>query len=51
MTDKQSDKAEIAARIDELDRMEEITTDPVMRQYITERKKVLRTALDKLLST
>lgn len=51
MTDKQSDKAEIAARIDELDRMEEITTDPVMRHYITERKKVLRTALDKLLST
>ena len=51
MTDKQSDKAEMAARIDELDRMEEITTDPVMLRYITERKKVLRTALDKLLST
>lgn len=50
MTDKQSDKTETLARIDELDRLEAITTDPATLEYITERKKALRTALDKLLN-
>lgn len=50
MTDKQSDKTETLARIDELDRLEEITTDPATLVYITARKKALRSALDKLLN-
>lgn len=50
MTDKQADKTEVLARIDELDRLEEVTTDPATLIYITARKKALRIALDKLLN-
>lgn len=35
-------------RIDELDRLEEHTTDPAVLKYIAERKKELRTAYDTL---
>ena len=51
MTDKQAERADNLARIDELDRMEANTTDRVTLEYIAERKKALRIALDKHLST
>lgn len=51
MTDKQADKTEILARLDELDRMATHTTDRATLEYIAERKKALRIALDKHLST
>lgn len=50
MTDKQSDKSDLLNRLDELDRMEAVTNDPATLEYITERKKALRIALDKLLN-
>lgn len=48
MTDKQADKVEILARLDELDRMTNRTTDRELLEYIAERKKALRTALESL---
>lgn len=50
MTDNQFDKTETLARIDELDRMATITTDRATLEYIAERKKALRAALDKPLN-
>lgn len=50
MTDKQANKAEILARLDELDRMVTNTTDRATLEIIAERKKALRQALDKLLN-
>ena len=51
MTDKQSNKADIQARLDELNRLEAVITDPKILKVIAERKQVLRTALDSILST
>lgn len=51
MTDKQATKADIHSRLDELERLALIVTDPTVLQLIAEREKVLREALDKLLST
>ena len=48
MTDKQAKRSDILARLDELDRMEEITTDSDTLKWIAERKEVLRTALDSI---
>lgn len=48
MTDKQAKRADLLARIDELDRMSEITTDRETLERIAERKKALRTALESL---
>lgn len=50
MTDKQADKLETLARLDELDRLKDCTTDRETLERIAERKKALRTALDKLLN-
>ena len=51
MTDKQAERLDILARLDELDRMALITTDRETLEKIAERKKALRIALDKHLST
>lgn len=51
MTDRQAERLEILARLDELDRMKTQTTDQEMQEVIEERKKALREALDKPLST
>lgn len=51
MTNEQSTRTEILARLDELDRLQDITTDRETLERIAERKKALRIALDKLLST
>lgn len=51
MTDKQAERLDILARLDELDRMALITTDRETLNKIAERKKALREALDKHLST
>lgn len=48
MTNEQAKRADILARLDELNRMEEATTDPKTLEVIAERKKVLRTALESL---
>ena len=50
MTDKQAARAEILTRIDELDRLAADMTDRATLEYIAERKKALRTALEKLLN-
>lgn len=50
MTDKQAERLDILARLDELDRMALITTDRETLEKIAERKKALRIALDKHLS-
>ena len=51
MTDKQAKRLETLARLDELDRLKTLTTDHKMQEVIEERKKALREALDKPLST
>ena len=51
MTDAQAKRAEITARLDELARLKDSATDQNTLNLIREREKVLRTALDKLLST
>lgn len=51
MTNEQSRRMEILARIDELDRLADTTTDRATLMQIAERKKALRTALEKLLNT
>lgn len=48
MTNEQAKRADILARLDELNRMEEVTTDTKMLEVIAERKKALRVALDSL---
>ena len=48
MTNEQAERVDILARLDELSRMEECTTDPVILEKIAERKKVLRTALESI---
>ena len=48
MTDKQAKRADLLARLDELDRVTEITTDRETLERIAERKKALRTALESL---
>lgn len=50
MTDMQAKRADLLARLDELDRMTAITTDRATLEKIAERKKAIRTALDKLLN-
>ena len=45
MTDKQAKRADLLARIDELDRLTEIVTDPVVLDAIRARKKALRAEL------
>lgn len=42
----QSKQIEILSRLDELSRLEEVTTDPAALTWIRERKKELRTRLD-----
>ena len=44
-TNEQSREYSILVRLDELERLKAITTDPVVLAYITEREKVLRSAL------
>lgn len=48
MTDKLVDKLEILARLEELDRVTNYTTDREVLEYIAERKKALREALHSL---
>lgn len=48
MTDRQARRADIQARLDELNRIEEATDDPKTLEVIAERKKVLRIALDSI---
>lgn len=46
MTDNQAKRTEILARLDELDRLTETTTDRETLDRIAERKKALRTLLE-----
>ena len=48
MTDKQSERADIYARIDELDQTEKHTTDNETLKYIEARKKELREKLENI---
>lgn len=48
MTDKQAERAEILARLDELDRLADCTIDSDTLERIAERKKALRAALQSL---
>lgn len=48
MTDKQAARADILARLDELDRLATDTTDRETLEKIAERKKALRAALESL---
>lgn len=48
MTNQQALRADLLARLDELDRMTEYTTDRDTLASIAERKKVIRETLDKL---
>lgn len=48
MTDEQARRADLEARIDELDRMAEVTEDAKALEYIKARKKELRTKIDSL---
>lgn len=41
-------REEYLARLDELDRMKDHTTDPATLAWIAERKKAIRSALDSL---
>lgn len=51
MTNEQSQRMEILARLDELDRLASTTNDRETLEKIAERKKALRAALEKPLST
>lgn len=51
MTDKQAERLEYLGRLDELERLKALTTDHETQEAIEERKKALRIALDKHLST
>lgn len=48
MTNEQAKRADILARIDELNRLEELTDDSKTKEMIAERKKALREALDSI---
>lgn len=48
MTNEQSKRVEILARLDELDRLTELTHDSETLKRIAERKKTLRAELDSL---
>lgn len=48
MTNEQAKRADLQARLDELDRVQEITTDSETLKWIAERKKVIRQALDSI---
>lgn len=48
MTDKQAKRADLQARLDELNRVSENTNDSATMEWIEERKKALRTALDSI---
>lgn len=48
MTDTQAKRADLQARIDELDRIAGTTTDRDVLEYIAARKKALRDELDRL---
>lgn len=48
MTDEQAKRADCEARLDELDRLQEVTTDVKVLEYIKARKKELRQRLDTL---
>ena len=50
MTDKQSERLENLARLDELERLKHLTTDRETLERIAEREKALRAALDKPLN-
>lgn len=50
MTDKQSERLENLARLDELERLKDLTTDRETLERIAEREKALRAALDKPLN-
>lgn len=48
MTDTQARRADLLARLDELDRLTSCTTDRETLERIAERKKAIREALDSL---
>lgn len=48
MTNEQAKRADYLARLDELSRLEEITTDRETLERIAQRKKAIREALDSL---
>ena len=48
MTDEQARRADIEARIDELDRLSDVTEDGKVLEYIKARKKELRMKIDAL---
>lgn len=48
MTDTQAKRTDLLARIDELDRLQDLTTDRETLERIAERKKEIRQALDRL---
>ncbi len=48
MTDTQKKRLEMLARIDEIDRMMDCTTDEELLEKMAERKKALRAALQSL---
>lgn len=48
MTDTQAKRTDLLARIDELDRLQDLTTDRETLERIAERKKEIRKALDRL---
>lgn len=48
MTNEQAKRADLLARLDELDRLTSCTTDRETLERIAERKKALREALDSL---
>lgn len=50
MTNEQSKRMEILARLDELDQLQETTTDSATLETIKARKKALRTALESILN-
>ncbi len=46
MTDEQARRADLEARIDELNRLEDVTDEAKVLEYIKARKKELRERLD-----
>lgn len=50
MTNEQSKRMEILARLDELDQLQETMTDSATLEAIKARKKALREALERILN-
>ena len=48
MTNEQAKRMDILARLDEINRLEELTEDTETLKWIKERKKALRAALESL---